>query len=503
MQRNWQQTKQQLESFFFAQETPFGVALMRIMLPLVMMAMVLPRWAVTRELYSADGATAPLALGYGFANFLPEFSGEIAVALHTILLFAMVCTCIGWMTRVSLMISLVIYTYLSLLDAISTMTKYSVITTHLLLLLSTSDCGALWSVDAWLARRKGSAINPLPPTSAAWPRRLVQLLIGIIYFGAAITKMNTPTFLSGDQLQLWMLTHINFRHPIGEMLSLYPVLLKSMAYVTIVWEMTFVFLVWRGMWRPYVLAIGIFFHFLTSLTLGLFIFPLTCYVTYLAFVDEQDFLAFRHGLRVWARRQSWLALSHWKTNGQRWTNSLGSPDHWRQPALYAFPVVLLAVASLGVGIEYLMDPYGLRRPEGKHTLKVVDPQFAQKLMAPAEKIRDKDKFFAVDTGTLLVGDLLADRQRVFEYGDIMIIQCHLVPPHEDMWIECKILDGSNRLVGRTANIAAREAFRLNFTYEVTTSLEPGEYTLQFESGGREVMRKGITIVSDGSSVAAN
>lgn len=503
MQRLWQHSKQQLNAFFFTPETPFGVALMRIMLPLVMMTMVLPRWAVTRELYSTDGATAPLALGYGYANFLPEFSGEIAVALHTILLFAMVCTCIGWMTRPSLLISLVIYTYLSLLDAISTMTKYSVITTHLLLLLSCSECGSLWSVDAWLARRRGDRINALPPASAAWPRRLVQLLIGIIYFGAAITKINTPTFLSGDQLQLWMLTHINFRHPVGEVLSLYPVLLKGMAYVTIVWEMTFVFLVWRGMWRPWVLAVGIIFHFLTSLTLGLFIFPLTCYTTYLSFIDEQDFLAMRHAFKRWSRQQAWLPLAQWKSAAQRWVAQLGSPENWRQPALYAFPIVLLAVAGLGVAIEYQMDPYGVRRAEGRHHLKQIDPVFAHQLVSPTEKIRDKDKFFAVDTGTMLVGDLLGDRRRVFEHGDKMVIQCHLVPPHEDMWIECKILDGSNRLVGRTANIATREAFRLNFTYDVTATMEPGDYTLQLESGGREVLRRRVTIVGNASTVAAN
>ena len=44
-----------LEEFFFARETPFGLALMRICLPLVMMTMVLTRWPVARELYSAAG----------------------------------------------------------------------------------------------------------------------------------------------------------------------------------------------------------------------------------------------------------------------------------------------------------------------------------------------------------------------------------------------------------------------------------------------------------------
>ncbi|GIT28627.1 MAG: hypothetical protein Ct9H300mP1_06730 [Planctomycetaceae bacterium] len=43
----------------------------------------------------------------------------------------------------------------------------------------------------------------------AWPRRLMQLLIGLIYLGAAITKIHTPTFFSGDQLRFWLMTDVN------------------------------------------------------------------------------------------------------------------------------------------------------------------------------------------------------------------------------------------------------------------------------------------------------
>ncbi|OYW15793.1 MAG: hypothetical protein B7Z55_14750, partial [Planctomycetales bacterium 12-60-4] len=390
----------------------------------------------------------------------------------------------------------------SLLDSISTLTKYSVITTHLLLLLSCSNCGALWSVDAWLARNQ-QRTSCLPAVFPVWPRRLLQLLVGIVYFGAAITKMNTPTFLSGDQLQLWMLTHINFRHPLGEWLSLYPVLLKSMAYVTIVWEMTFVFLVWRGMWRPWVLAIGVIFHFMTTLTLGLFIFPMTCYCSYLAFIDEEDLLWTRHQLRNWIRGSSWFPQQAWTTVVESCSRWIGDAARWRQPALAAFPAVAVIVTGSGVGIEHWLDPYGVRRPEGPHELRPLTPEFAARLLSPPEPIRDKDKFFAIDTGTILVGDLLADRRRVYRHGEKMIAQCHLIPPHEDMWIECKILDGGNRLIDRAGNIAVRESFRLNFEYAVTAAMEPGDYTLLFETGGREVLRKRITVVGDKPTVAAN
>jgi hypothetical protein len=492
---------EQLREFFYRNETPFGLALMRIALPIVMLTMIAPRWPVVRELFSTDGATALLPDGYGYMNMLPEFSGPVAVALFSVLIFSLVCMCVGWMTRLSIAVTALLFTYFTMLDCVSTMTKYTVIMTHVLLLLTFSECGAIWSVDAWLKSRRFSGVTGLPVAAPSWPRRLLQLLIGTIYFGAAVTKMNTPTFLTGDQLQLWMLTHINFKHPLGEWLALYPVLIKSMGYIAIVWEMTFIFLVWRGIWRPIVLAIGIVFHFMTLLTLGLMIFPMTCYCCYLAFLDEEEYVR----LRRWARSISphFAFLKPYAAAVGRGVQRLGDPARWQRPAWVAYPLLVVLFAGGGVELEHWLDPYQLRRPEGPHQLKPLDPQFVSQLLAPTTKIRDKDKFFAIDTGTLLVGDLLANRRRAYRYGEQMVIQCHLTPPHEDMWVECKILDSHNRLVDRTGNIAAREAFRINFNYPVTKVLEPGQYTLVIETAGREVLRKQVQILGDPELAAVN
>jgi hypothetical protein len=492
---------EQIREFFYRNETPFGLALMRIALPLIMLTMIAPRWAVSRELFSSDGAPAVLSDGYGYMGLLPVCSGPVTVALFSVLIFALVSMSVGWMSRTSTIVSGVLFTYFTMLDCVSTMTKYTVIMTHVLVLLSLSECGAIWSVDAWLKGRRLPGVTGLPIASPAWPRRLLQLLVGVIYFGAAVTKMNTPTFLTGDQLQLWMLTHINFKHPLGEWLALYPVLIKSMGYVCIVWEMTFIFLVWRGIWRPIVLAIGIVFHFMTLLTLGLMIFPVTCYCTYLAFLDEEEYLRFRRWAKSLAPR--FAPLKPYAAAVSRAVQRLGDPRRWQRPAWVAYPLFALLIAGGGMELEHWLDPYELRRPEGKHPLKPLDPEFVSQLMAPTTKIRDKDKFFAIDTGTLLVGDLLANRRRAYRYGEEMVIQCHLTPPHEDMWVECKILDGNNRLVDRTGNIAAREAFRINFSYPVTKILEPGQYTLVIETAGREVLRKQVQIVGDPELAAAN
>ena len=103
-----------------------------------------------------------------------------------LLVVFLVTTSIGWWTRFSVIGCLVLYTYLNMLDCLSTFTKYSVIASHMLLLLSFSKCGAVWSVDAWLARRRQPA-QIEPPRFPAWPRRLMQLLIGFVYLVAAIT----------------------------------------------------------------------------------------------------------------------------------------------------------------------------------------------------------------------------------------------------------------------------------------------------------------------------
>ena len=493
------------ERFFFEEEVPYGVALIRISLPLALLTMVLARWSAARELFSMEGATAPLAVGYGYLNLLPEFSGSITVGLYSALVMALVCTSIGWCTRTSLIISNVLFTYFCMLDCISTMTKYTVIATHLLFLLALSECGSLWSVDAWLAGRKQSHWPGEPALERrrfpAWPRRLMQIHIGAVYFGASITKMHTPTFFTGDQLVYWMQTHINAEHPLGELLSLYPILLMAFAYVSIVWEVTFLFICWKSMWRSFVLPIGILFHFMTMLTLGLMLFPVICYIAYLAFVDEDDVQQCSAWCRRQVRRFGWLTSLSRRVAG--WREHLGDPIGWQTSSRAAFVFGLVAFSVACVELEYRLDPYGMRRPEGPHALTLADPAVIEKILAPTEPQRDSDMFFAVDTGTILVGDLLANRRREFRQGETLIAHCHLTPPHDDIWIECQIQDANHRIIDRLGGVATREMLRSNFNYPIDDQMAPGEYTLVIATGGRPVLKKFITVLPRHGTASAN
>lgn len=491
--------------FFYEEEVPYAMALIRIMMPVISIFMVGPRWPVAREIFSADGAPSQLSYGYGYGNLLPEFSGELTVALCALLLFTCITSAIGWMTRPSLIITFVLYTYFSCLDAMSTETKYTVIASHVFLLLAVSPCGAVWSVDAWLANYRRQAWPGLPPVARprfpVWPRRLMQLLIGGIYFGAAMTKIQTEGFFSGDQLQAWMLTHINYRHPIGEYFSLYPVLLVAFGYVVAVFEILFIFLVWqRIFWRPFLISVGILFHFMTSLTLGLLLFPATCYALYLSFIEPGDVQRTLAAFRKFVRGNPRLryAVDRLAAQAASW-----NPLRWRTAARLGFLAAAAACMGAGVAVEYQLDPYGLRRPEGPHQLVEVDPDLVRQMLAPTPPLRDIDKFFAIDTGTVQFGDMLVDRRSSFRPGERMIAQCHLMLPHEDMWIEMHLLDNENHLVGRRSTVATREMYRAHFIYDLNPAIEPGDYTLVVKTAGNEVMRKPVTVLPKKHSALAN
>jgi hypothetical protein len=335
----------------------------------------------------------------------------------------------------------------------------------------------------------------------AWPRRLIQIFIGVVYFGAAVTKIHTPLFFTGDMLQFWMQTHINFKHPIGEYLSLYPILLVGFAYVTVVWEIMFIFLCWKGSWRSIVLPVGVLFHFMTTLTLGLLMFPMVCYCTYLAFLDEDDMQRCSAWFRRCCRRFAWLKRA--VSRCAKWRDRIGSPVGWQSSARAAFVFSMALFAVANVEVEHWLDLYGERRPEGRYALTPMDPEEVATILAPTEPFRISDRFFAIDLGTVLVGDRLANRRTEFRQGETIVAQCNLTPPHEDMYIECKMHNSDNRIVERFGAVATREMFRTNFNYHVTDAVPPGEYSLVVETGGRPVMQKKFQILPRRGNAAAN
>lgn len=517
-----------LRRFFFAEEIPFGMALVRILLPWVLLINVIPRWEFCRELYSSDGAPSPLADNFGNHGLLMEVSGPVAVGLFTAMIFLLVTSSIGWYTRLSLIASTLLYTYFGLMDSMSTLTKYTVIATHVLLLLSVSPCGEIWSVDRWLRGR--TPRNPLAcgpgvplPRFPIWSQRLTQLLLAIIYFGASVTKLHTPTYFSGDQLMYWMMTHLNNSHPLGDYMSQYPVLIIVCSYIAVVWEMTFIVAVWQTRMRIPFLLVGVLFHVMTTFTLGLVVFPLVMITIYLAFLTEDDVRWVMAKYRRIERRIGWLARRR-KAAALHVVPVTGAVTPrlpWPRLAMpCAFALALCLVSLGGVEAEYWYDPYALRGPDGPRALKEISSEEVERLLTDGVPLRESDKFLAFDLGTVMVGEHLLNRRKVFHHGERVLAQVCLNPPHDDLWVECNLFDAKtkpveredgppvdelvpDKLISRTGQVVTREMLRSSFVYFFDESLEPGDYFFVIRSKGEEITRKKFSLLPRVKAAAAN
>jgi len=487
--------------FFFREEVPVGMALMRIALPAVLLIDVLFRHPWARELYSLDGAPAPLGALYGKPDLVPTFPGAAVVGLHALLIASLLSLMVGWHTRVMAVVSALLYTWFGLLDSVSTITKYTVIASHLLVLLAVSPAGRIWSLDAWRDWRRGErALTDDLPTAPIWTARLVQLLMAATYLGASLTKMHTPTFFSGDQLMYWTMTYVNNVHPLGDWLSQHPLVLSLFGYITIVWEVTFLFLIFQPRMKWPAVAIGFFFHLMTMFTLGLYVFPLVMYCGYLAFVTEADAKVVGHWLR-------WLPGRGW---GEVWPPLLDRlvTRVWPAPPRFAAGLthgLVLALAGLGaIEMERWRDPYGERGAEGPLALQPVPEEEIAQMFAGDRAIRGSDKVLAFDVGSLLVGEHLPLRKSEFVEGERLIAQVTLTPPREDMWLDCWLqearpgADGEPSQPGpsitKLGQAVGRELFRTNFSFNSDGALPPGEYFLRLRSGREDLALKRLRIL---------
>ena len=104
---------------------------------------------------------------------------------------------IGWWTRISLVIYLVMFGYFYFLQIHARDTTFDRLTFIITGLLALGRCDAVYSLSAWYRRRRGkTAIAEIP----LWPGRLIALQITFMYFGAGVFKITSEPWSHGELL---------------------------------------------------------------------------------------------------------------------------------------------------------------------------------------------------------------------------------------------------------------------------------------------------------------
>lgn len=209
------------------------------------------------------------------------------------------------------------------------------------ILLATSPCGDVLSVDAWVKRRRTA---PAPDTRYGLPLRFAWLLLGVVYFFPGAWKLWTGgvDWIFSDHLQhqIWhqWTTHATWEpliDPTG-----HPWLLRLGGLGVVTFELTFFLLMFHRRTRIVALFLGLGFHLANQLTLNIGFISLQ--LVYVSLIDWPRVLA-----AIGVRSRS---LGIGRADGPRPTGSLA-------PTLLAGVVLLTGNVWYGVAGENYGWPF--------------------------------------------------------------------------------------------------------------------------------------------------
>ncbi|MBX3188037.1 MAG: HTTM domain-containing protein [Labilithrix sp.] len=179
--------------------------LVRIGAPLAILGFMSSRVAHADEWLGDAGFRVP-DLGrsdYRQPLYLASLSSTTAWIVAGVLVASGLAVAIGWKPRWAAGIFAIVTAYVALSDRLAAF-SVSKMAPVVAIALAASPCGARWSVDAWLARRRDPRVK-LPKTITSGSVRFFQLLLPTIYCASGIAKAK------GDWLKhshvLW--THLH------------------------------------------------------------------------------------------------------------------------------------------------------------------------------------------------------------------------------------------------------------------------------------------------------
>ncbi|MBL4885322.1 MAG: hypothetical protein JKY95_12395, partial [Planctomycetaceae bacterium] len=166
----------------------------------------------------------------------------------------------------------------------------------LTLYLCIGNSGAYLSVDRLIKRfrivkqriRLGNGLWNLPQKTRATvatniATRLIQFHYCVIYMAAGLGKLYGETWWNGTAM--WRgVANAEYQTMDLTWLAFYPGVTEFLTHLTIAWEVSFCFLVWRPLARPWVLLIGAGMHLGIGMFLGMWTFGTRMIFGYLAYL---------------------------------------------------------------------------------------------------------------------------------------------------------------------------------------------------------------------------
>jgi uncharacterized membrane protein YphA (DoxX/SURF4 family) len=168
--------------------------------------------------------------------------------------------------------------------------------------LMLGPCGAVYSVDRWLAERRGHAAPVQASTGANIAIRLIQLHMCVIYLYGGIGKARGDLWWDGSAC--WFaIANLEYQSIDLTWLASQRSFIAMLTHITLFWELFYCVLVWPKLTRPICLGLAVAVHLGIAIFLGMPTFGLAMIIGNMAFVSPQ-FVAAVVGLKWLPGRSS-------------------------------------------------------------------------------------------------------------------------------------------------------------------------------------------------------
>lgn len=296
---SWRALSSGWEQFFHARIDARRLALVRIgfaALMLVNFAMLYPdldTWYGEQGLYPAEAAaTRTLPQQWSVLRWISPQDPDAEAwlqGLYWLTIASALMLLVGFLSRLNslvLFVMLVSFQNRNLLILDGEDSVMRLVGFYLLLMQS----GRAWSVDSLLACRVFSQSGEACALAPAWPLRLLQLQMIVIFLAAALFKLGGRAWIEGTALSYVCRLDDTFgRFPLPSFIFETPLLVRLISWSVVLVELFVPPLLWFKETRRAALVVIVLFHLANEYTMALFLFHWIMLLGWSTFLTSYDF----------------------------------------------------------------------------------------------------------------------------------------------------------------------------------------------------------------------
>ena len=275
-----------MNDFWFTPRSPRMLGVIRILTGVLLLYSLVVWTLELSTFFAAEGLLPQSYRGASFAwSHLDWFGSSPTMLLvaHCVGMLVVLLFTAGIQTRVTAILTAVIAIgYCN--RSIGADFGLDQILAFLCMYCAIGNSGGAFSVDRMLAFGKSV---PAPPASATTniAIRLIQIHLCIVYFFAAVGKLQGTTWWSGEAVWLALASY-EYQQIDMTWLANYLPLVSAMTVVSLFWELLYPALVWPRLTRPIMLGLAVLVHLGIGLCMGMIEFGLVMLVANLAFLER-------------------------------------------------------------------------------------------------------------------------------------------------------------------------------------------------------------------------